>query len=159
MLESVKGTIKKQLERSMKLAKTKDPNISEIGKTTYRELAFRLMLLNKAEEYQKEALRHVSKHDAQAYRICVQFYKNATNADGPGVHKTSFRDSIRENDKKNMEEIRKLIPAFSSVTPQIVEADDLYEKKIVGLMNCICEYVIYHREQYVPTKTIKQSVI
>jgi len=152
MFESKKQTLKKQLEGAKKFAVSSSSKFSDKGKTNYREFAYRLCLLNKAEEVANEAVKATSRKDAWAYTLCARFYKDATNTDGPGPHDISFRDSIREKNKQFPDEEKTLISAFKGITAETMADEDFYEKKITNLIEKVCDYVLFHREKYVPTK-------
>lgn len=150
MSNGTRERIENQAANARKAALKSSSSFAETGKEKYEELCYRLMLLSEAEKVQEEATKLTELHDVQAYMECVRFFKNATNTNGPGVHKIEFRDSIREQDKKNPSAAAQLLPAFKNVEPQVADTEDLYKKKITDLINKICDYLLYHRERYVP---------
>lgn len=152
MLSATREKLETQAKNAQNLAlSATNPEFAAIGRANYQELSYRLMLLQEAEAVQRKAGELTVHHDAQAYSACVLFYKNATNTDGPGAHDGHFRDSIRRFDQKDSEQMNILLDAFKNVTPQTVQTDE-YQGKIADLLEKICDYILYHREKYMPTR-------
>lgn len=155
MLDVVREQLTTRIRNAEKMSGL-PADAAETVKKNYRELSYRLMLLTEAEKVQKKVDGLISRHDAQAYSACIVFYKNAVNTDGPGERESRFCDSVKRVDQENPEQMNILLSAFRNITPQAIKTDEAYREKITDLLEKICNYVLYHREKYAPTASVKQ---
>lgn len=153
-IPELKKSVQERLKTAQTLSgKSKDANTNEKLQANYKELSYQLMILNEAESVLEKASQQIALHNSQAYQTCACFYKGLTATNGPGTHKNgSFRDSIRKKDiemiKQNRLLVDALVEAFQGITPNTLNEDEIYQHKLADLMNRICSYVIYHRQEY-----------
>lgn len=152
-LESYEGRLengKKILNRMMKEKSETDEDVRR-AKRVANELHCRIQLLKDLNDAAKEAKDSLSDSREKPIFICTKFLKKKVNDVRFTINGKSIHDSINAVDANGNSKLSALVEAYKS----FASLSSVSEKDIDNLMIAIGEYLLFHREQYIPLRKKK----